>query len=160
VKAEQGSLADYVRRIIDEKDLSYRKVAAQSGGRISHATISDIINGNQRDIKTETLIGLAKGLGVSEDELFAVARGREINGDPTFEEERLLSMFRSLPPEWREELLAHAELTHKRHGQAVEAREPAPPPHRIRRKPLHAADKSPDKIMQGDNDEGNKRRAK
>jgi transcriptional regulator with XRE-family HTH domain len=75
VTAEREKLADYLRRVIRDKDLSYRKVAQRSGGRVSHATISDIINGRQKDIKTETLIGIAKGLGVPEEEIFAVARG-------------------------------------------------------------------------------------
>jgi transcriptional regulator with XRE-family HTH domain len=90
VKTEQESLADYVRRVIRDKDLSYRKVAAQSGGKISHATVSDIINGNQRDLKTETLIGLARGLGVSEEELFAVARGKSLDDSAKVDAEMAL----------------------------------------------------------------------
>jgi transcriptional regulator with XRE-family HTH domain len=72
------SLSDYVRRVISEKGLNYREVARRSGGAFSHATVGYIINGVTKDVGTETLRGLAKGLGVSEDEIFAVARGKSL----------------------------------------------------------------------------------
>jgi len=86
MSAERESLADYLRRVIRDKDLSYRKVAQRSGGRVSHATISDIINGRQKDVKTETLRGLAQGLDVPEEEIFAVARGAPVEYENPLDE--------------------------------------------------------------------------
>jgi len=80
VNSEREKLADYVRRIISEKGLNYREVARRSGDTISHSIVFDIVSGRSKDVKTSTLIGLAKGLGVTEDELFAVARGEKQNG--------------------------------------------------------------------------------
>jgi transcriptional regulator with XRE-family HTH domain len=116
VNAERETLSDYLRRIIRDKDLSYRKVAQRSGGRVSHATISDIINGRQKDIKTETLIGIARGLGVLEEELFAIARGKSVSGDLQLNELRLLEYFRSLSEESQEDVLTYLEMLSGRRG--------------------------------------------
>lgn len=78
VMALQETLSDYVRRVINEKGLNYREVSRRSGGVISHATVGDIVNGVSKDVRTTTLSALAKGLGVSEDEIFAVARGKTL----------------------------------------------------------------------------------
>jgi transcriptional regulator with XRE-family HTH domain len=75
----QESLSDYVRRVISEKGLNYREVARRSGGAISHGAVGHIVNGVSTDVRTETLRALAKGLGVPEDEIFAVARGKAIS---------------------------------------------------------------------------------
>lgn len=72
------NLSDYVRRVINERGLNYREVSRRSGGAISHATVGDIVNGVPRNYGTETLRALAKGLSVSEDEIFAVARGKPL----------------------------------------------------------------------------------
>jgi len=72
----QETLADYVRRVIKEKGLNYRLVSRQSGGQISHTTVGDIVSGAQKGITVETLQALARGLGVDEDEIFEVARGK------------------------------------------------------------------------------------
>jgi transcriptional regulator with XRE-family HTH domain len=75
VSSEQESLSDFVRRVIRDKRLTYRQVAARSGGRLGSATVSDIINNRRKNITTETLVALAAGLQVSEQELFAKAAG-------------------------------------------------------------------------------------
>lgn len=69
------NLAEFVTRIMEEKGLSFRKVAEQSGNLISHSTVADIANGQRFDVKAETLTALAKGLGVAADDVFRVARG-------------------------------------------------------------------------------------
>lgn len=76
VRSEREKLHDYVRRVISEQRLSYRVVSQRSGGRISATTISDIINQRVKDIRTETLLALAHGLGVPEEEVLAAASGK------------------------------------------------------------------------------------
>lgn len=76
VNREQETLADYVRRIRNEKRLSLRDVSIRSAGEIANSHISRIENGEARNPTSETLRALAKGLEVSEDEIFAVARGK------------------------------------------------------------------------------------
>jgi transcriptional regulator with XRE-family HTH domain len=67
----QEDLADYVRRIRKEKGLSLKDVEEQSGRRISKGYISYYINPTR-----DKLIALALGLGVTEDEIFDIARGK------------------------------------------------------------------------------------
>jgi len=72
-------LADYVKRIRNSARLSLLDVerqSAHSGYKIAGSYVSRIENGVARNPSKDKLIGLAKGLGVPEEELFAVARGK------------------------------------------------------------------------------------
>lgn len=93
VSTERENLADYLRRVIKEKNLTYRQVAERSGGRISHAAISDIISGKTKEIKSGTISTLAKGLGVPEEEIFAVIRGKSPTDNPDFKKWKFAALF-------------------------------------------------------------------
>src|SRR5207244_9806304 len=69
------SLADYVRRVRNEKNLSLAQVSARSRGQISKTHINRIENGTGTRVSLIKLRALARGLGVSEDALVAVAQG-------------------------------------------------------------------------------------
>jgi transcriptional regulator with XRE-family HTH domain len=69
-------LAAYVSEKMQRQNLSLHDVAKRSGRRISHATVANVVNATSKEVKASTLAGLAKGLGVSEDEIVAVARGK------------------------------------------------------------------------------------
>jgi transcriptional regulator with XRE-family HTH domain len=87
---------------MNEKELNYRQVAERSGGLISHTTVFDVVNLRSKDVKAKTLRGLAKGLGVSEDEIFSVARGKSPAEDPDYKNWRYASLFddaKKLTPE-------------------------------------------------------------
>lgn len=73
-------LADYVRRIRNEKGLSLREVEVKSGGRISKGYVGQIENRTVlgQSVTPQKLQALSVGLGVSEDEIFAVARGKSL----------------------------------------------------------------------------------
>lgn len=79
-------LAEYVKRIMKEKGLSHRRVSAASGGAISHSTVADIASSQRFNPNVETIVGLAKGLGVSPDEVFRVARGMGTETRTRFED--------------------------------------------------------------------------
>jgi transcriptional regulator with XRE-family HTH domain len=95
VRNLQEALAAYVRQKMDEKNLSTYEVERRSGGDITHGSVWNILNQRVADVKAGTLRALAKGLGVSEDEIFAVARGKLLNGAEAFDSE-LAAMFRGL----------------------------------------------------------------
>ena len=79
VAEKLNKLKELMRRIIAEKGLNYREVARRSRGLISHSTVGDILNDRNLNPSIEALQGLARGLGVTEEEVFAVARGKEPN---------------------------------------------------------------------------------
>lgn len=79
VDNEQVKISDFVRQVIADKDLSYRKVANSSGGLITHSTVSDVINERISDLTTQTIAGLAKGLGVTETEIYWIVRKQKPN---------------------------------------------------------------------------------
>ncbi|MGB7925550.1 MAG: helix-turn-helix transcriptional regulator [Pyrinomonadaceae bacterium] len=110
------SLADYVRRVRQEKRFSTTEVERQSGGDISDAYVTRIENGYVRNVSPEKLRALAKGLQVSEDEIFAVVRGKSAEGDLTLTELRLIEYFRQLPPERQPDALALLETLRHIHG--------------------------------------------
>jgi transcriptional regulator with XRE-family HTH domain len=78
------SLAEYVRRVRQEKGLSTTDVQRQSrqGGLkgISDAYVTRIENEYVTNVSPDKLRALAKGLVVPEDEIFAAARGKSLNG--------------------------------------------------------------------------------
>jgi transcriptional regulator with XRE-family HTH domain len=104
VTKERESLADYVRRVRREKDLSLNDVRIQSGYQIVNSYVSRIENGQVINVGLEKLRALAKGLGVSEEELFSVARGKLPSEDPEFNKSRFAELalkFDRLPPDSR-----------------------------------------------------------
>ncbi len=124
VNSERETLADFVRRVRKEKGYSLAKVQERSGGNIAPSYLHKIENGDVRNVSPEKLIAVAKGLGVSEDETFAVARGKT-TGNLTLEEMRLLGDFRILPPDRKELLLdMAANLANKKKRALHEVKEP------------------------------------
>jgi transcriptional regulator with XRE-family HTH domain len=88
MSTEQETLSDFVRRVASEKDLTYREVARRSG--LSSPSISDIISGKTRNIKSSTIPALAKGLGVTEEEILAVIGGRPLDYKEPLDEVKVL----------------------------------------------------------------------
>lgn len=79
-KKRAESLSDFVRRVRNEKGYSLDKVQQLSLNSINASYVSRIENGQvlQESITAKKLRALAKGLGVSEEEVFAVARGKSL----------------------------------------------------------------------------------
>lgn len=73
----QEKLADFVRRTRNEKRLSTPDVERLSNFRITDGYVSRIENNGVKNVSPEKLSALAKGLGVTEEELFAVVRGKK-----------------------------------------------------------------------------------
>lgn len=108
---EKESLGDYVRRVAHEKNLTFREVARRGG--ISAPSISDIVSGKTREVRSGTIAALARGLDVSEDEVFAIVSGRTPEEEQNYRESRfaLLSLkFDRLPPDKRVNVEALIEL--------------------------------------------------
>lgn len=77
--SDTETLAEFVKRVRRDRKLSLDEVEGASrrrGGGISNGYISQIENGHNTNPSLSALIALAAGLGVSEDELFDVARGK------------------------------------------------------------------------------------
>lgn len=87
VQDRQADLARFVRQKMDDLNLSTYDVERRSGGAITHGSVWNILNQRVKDVKSGTLSALAKGLGISEEELFDVYRGKQPAGDGVLEEE-------------------------------------------------------------------------
>lgn len=112
-------LADYVRRIRQEKGLSVQEVenaARRAGLKISRSYVSQIENRYILSVTATKLQALAKGLGVSEDEIFAVARGKSPEDDPDYKNWKFASLFddaQKLTPEQMKEFEHLMEITRR-----------------------------------------------
>ncbi len=107
------TLADYVQRVRNEKRLSLADVSARSGGGIGKTHVSRIENGLSINPSPAKLQALARGLGVSEEEIFAVARGKSPTEDPNFYKSRfgeLALKFDRIPTDKRVNVEALIEL--------------------------------------------------
>src|SRR5262249_59734994 len=71
----RGSFSQYVHHLSVEKGLSPRDIEQRLHGQASYSLIAGIIAGDFDNVRWETLCALAKGLGVAEERLFAVAMG-------------------------------------------------------------------------------------
>lgn len=120
-------MAEFVRRSRNEKRLSLNDVQRQSGNKIANSYVSRIENGIVTNVTPEKLKALARGLQVSEEEIFAIVRGKTTSGELAFDELRLLELYRTLPPERRLEVIAHLEVaSHFHAGGREPRRHPAP----------------------------------
>jgi len=99
------SLADYVRRIRNEKNLSLAQVSSRSHGRIGKTHINRIENGTVNRVSLIKLRALAVGLDVPEDDLIAVAQGKSPRIEATENEIKLLSYFRQIAAARQEDVL-------------------------------------------------------
>jgi transcriptional regulator with XRE-family HTH domain len=106
-------LADYVKRLRNEKRLSLNEVARLSGGQISNSYVSLIENGYILNVTPKKLRALARGLQVDVDEISAVAIGRSPQ-DPSLIERQLLGMFRELPQEQRDDFIEMLRGVHRK----------------------------------------------
>ena len=70
------TLSAFVSRVIEEKDLSTYEVQRRASGRISQTHVNRIKTGKVPNPSAVKLKALAQGLGVSEEEIFAVVRGK------------------------------------------------------------------------------------
>ena len=66
-------LADYVGRVVRQKQLILKEIESRSGNQITSGYLSGIINNKIRNVSLPKLKALAKGLGVDVYELIAAA---------------------------------------------------------------------------------------
>lgn len=107
-------LGDFVRRIRNKKGLSLKDVAEQSGRfgpPIASSYVSRIENDPTRKPSADALRKLAHGLGIPPQDLLARAAGLV---DPGIESEELhlLSRFRELSQERREDVMKIVDMWH------------------------------------------------
>lgn len=107
-------LADYVRRVRNEKRFSLSEVSARSRGRISKTHINRIENGTVSRVSLLKLGALSRGLDVPEDELIAAAQGRSPEVEPRANEAELLDHFRQLSRDRQQEVLFILRMLVKR----------------------------------------------
>lgn len=91
---EKETLAEYVERVRLEKKMSYANVADNSQGGIGRTHVYRIAKGEVKRPSAKMLQGLAKGLGVNEEELFLIARGKSPDGDPGFEKSEFFLLWK------------------------------------------------------------------
>jgi transcriptional regulator with XRE-family HTH domain len=108
--SQKEKLSDFIRRTRNENGLSTADVEQKSGYTVTDGYVSHIENGRVKNVSPEKLKALAKGLGVSEEVIFAVARGKTVSEGLELEEMRALDFFRKLPDELKEIALGFLEL--------------------------------------------------
>src|SRR6266446_1686121 len=85
-KSNKETLAQYVSRVVKEKELTHHEVRKLASGKITDGYVRGIMTGKARNLSVDKLKALARGLGVSEDEIFRVARGLPPDSDSKSQE--------------------------------------------------------------------------
>jgi transcriptional regulator with XRE-family HTH domain len=75
------TLGEYVKRILDEKQLTMYDVEVRSEKRIADAYVANILSGVAKNLTVEKLKALAAGLGEPEEDVFKVARGLPLDSE-------------------------------------------------------------------------------
>ena len=86
-KKDLETLAQFVTRIIKEKELTHQEVRKLASGKITDGYVRGLMTGKARNPSVDKLKALARGLGVSEDEIFRVARGLPPNAGSKSQEQ-------------------------------------------------------------------------
>lgn len=102
--------SEYIRRVIREQRLTFGEVKERSRGEISTGYLNDLLQENTTNPSVKKVQALARGLGVSEEEMFRVFRGLSIDGDD-FDSDlaQLIEIWHRLRPENRPFLIEQAE---------------------------------------------------
>jgi len=108
------------------------KVAERSGGLIAQSYFFKIENGLVKNVSIEKLRAIARGLGVSEEEVLGAARGKPLDEAQAFDSEVrvLFKGFEELPDSDKRELLASVRML----GSEVQRRRLKPPVDQGKRK--------------------------
>lgn len=72
-------LRAYIRAVMKAKNLKGIHVEAQSDGKITNSTLSDILTGKTKTVALETIKALAQGLGVDSVDVFRAAAGEKVD---------------------------------------------------------------------------------
>ena len=115
IKRQADRLGDFVRDARNAHGLSLTDVQRASHNTITAAYVSLIENGRVENPGVGKLRALARGLGLTEEELFAVARGGKLS-EPDAQAKQLLTFYQQLPSERQTDLLRIARALHAAHG--------------------------------------------
>jgi transcriptional regulator with XRE-family HTH domain len=123
----QETFSDFVRRIRTEKRLSCADVSKQSarfGKRIAGSYVNRIENDPTLNPTAVALQALANGLGVPVPELMARAFGIASYGERSSEELSLITRYRELSRERKEDVLKLVDLYYSERADSRYEREP------------------------------------
>lgn len=109
------ALAEFVRRRMNELNLSPHDVVRLSGVRVSVGTVRNLLNLRVRNIDTESLEALARPLQTSVDYLFELAY-RLLPTTEASEELKLKIYYRNLPPERQKDVMLIVAALHREHA--------------------------------------------
>jgi transcriptional regulator with XRE-family HTH domain len=71
-------LRAFIEEVIEKEGITVAEIARRSGGEITDSYIFDIRSGKTKSVGVEKLNALARGLGVSNVDLFRIASGEDI----------------------------------------------------------------------------------
>ncbi len=113
-RKQQESLAEFVKRVRNEKGYALDIVQQRSGGSINASYVSRIENGQvlPESITPKKLRALAAGLGVPPELVESLARGKTLNDGEIFDGEFavLYKGFHDLSPEDQAEMRAMVRM--------------------------------------------------
>lgn len=66
-------LAEFIRAEMQRQNLSYNDVANRGGNKITHGTIWNIVNGNVKQLRPESIDAIARGLQLAPEKLWTIA---------------------------------------------------------------------------------------
>lgn len=125
-RKQPEDLADFLRqKMLNDPDLTLRKIAERSDGGVTHSYLSKILSGAASNPSISKLRAIAKGLGVTYEEVAAATGGKSLTVAESFDGEFavLFKGFHDLSPEDQTEMMAMVRML----ATEVERRRPRKP---------------------------------
>ncbi len=79
----EETLSEYVKRVMEQKNLGVRDVERNSGKKITASHVSKVLNGSAANLTTDKTVGLALGLDVDPHEVFSIISGYRAKEEST-----------------------------------------------------------------------------
>ncbi len=121
VNTGREAIAAWLTGMMNSREWSTYDVAKRSGSfKLANGTVWNVQNCRIKDVRENTLRGLAKAFDVPPAEVFAIYRGKpeEMNID----ELRLIEYFKALPTERKNDALRYLEMLYREYGAAPKSR--------------------------------------
>jgi transcriptional regulator with XRE-family HTH domain len=107
---KKESFADYIRRVLKEKQLTHKDVERLCNKKITASTVNKIINQGMENLTALTIAALAEGIGESPESLFRRIIGKAPTNEPTSEIAALFYKYGQLEDDDKRELKSLLEV--------------------------------------------------
>jgi transcriptional regulator with XRE-family HTH domain len=119
VMGERNLLAQKLWELKESGDgLSYKKLAARSGGLIKVSTLHGVMHGKSKELTSQTIAGIARILGISDAHVRSLLNNQPLSEQERVSEEmrKLWEMYSDIPRQCQIDVMDLLEVLQRNHS--------------------------------------------